>query len=69
MRSIFFLNLYPELSMNMRQVKVECDKWQCSGKMLCLVTSGGDDLVFSKSDLTHSVLLREHNKYVGRSQK
>lgn len=43
MRSIFFLNLYPELSMNMRQDKVECDKMQYSGKMLCLIASGGGE--------------------------
>lgn len=29
--------------MNMGQVKVEYDKWQCSGKMLCLITSGGGE--------------------------
>lgn len=29
----------------------------------------GDDLVFSESDLTHSVLLRGYNKYIGRSLK
>lgn len=43
MGAIFPLNLYPELSMNMHQVKVECGKWQCSGKMLCLITSGGGE--------------------------
>ncbi|WP_209267708.1 hypothetical protein, partial [Salmonella enterica] len=39
----FGLNLYPELSTNMGQVKVECGKWQCSGKMRCLIASGGDE--------------------------
>ncbi|WP_264239290.1 hypothetical protein, partial [Pantoea ananatis] len=29
----------------------------------------GDDLVLSKSDLTHSDLLRGHNQYVGRFLK
>lgn len=43
MGAISPLNLYPELSMNMHQVKVECGKWQCSGKMLCLITSGGGE--------------------------
>lgn len=43
-KSMFLdLTLYLELSTNLYQVKVECDKWQCSGKMLCLIESGGDE--------------------------
>ncbi|EAQ6106295.1 hypothetical protein DRK59_20120 [Salmonella enterica subsp. diarizonae] len=40
--NIFLLNLYPELSTNMNQVKIECDKKQHYGKMLRLLTSGSE---------------------------
>lgn len=40
---VFGLILYPELSTNISQVKVECGKGQCSGKMLYLIVSGGDE--------------------------